>query len=583
MANPVGPLGSDGEVTPGKGWFRLRPDASGSYANGTWSTVASMRDSRLYFGSVVLRDGRVFVAGGELGSGIATIELYDPRTDVWTPVQGLGDDIADSTTTVLPDGRVLVLPILEVTGVIYEPTNRTWAVGGTKLQADINSEESVVQLPDGTFLVANVTAQPGAQKYVPWYDIWVGAGTVPVPLVDSHQEIGPGLLLYDGRALFLGATGNTAFYTRPPSNPLDAGTWQTGPIIPEGKVTDDSPAAVMPNGRVLFVASSGGFQPSNGIFELDPVSPPTISPAPTPWANFSGVPAYKHRMLILPTGQVAMANSNGQMALYNPAGGPDPAWKPSVTSVQDNNNGSYFLAGVQLNGLTEGAYFGDDAQMSTNYPIARLIAGGGVVRYAQTYDVNSNGVATGAGSTSFKVPRVPAGAYTLSVVANGIASNAFPLTVTATAAQCNDGVKNGGETDVDCSGPSCTKCLLGQTCQTALDCATGQGICWLGKCSKAYCTDHSKNGDETAVDCSGPNCPGCLLGQTCQVARDCAAGQGICWFGKCSKAYCTDHTKNGDETAVDCGGSTCARCAAGLACALNRDCQSNACRANLCQ
>jgi hypothetical protein len=46
------------------GWWRLRPDATGSYINGTWSALAPMHLTRLYYASAVLKDGRVFVAGG---------------------------------------------------------------------------------------------------------------------------------------------------------------------------------------------------------------------------------------------------------------------------------------------------------------------------------------------------------------------------------------------------------------------------------------------------------------------------------------------------------------------------------------
>src|SRR5438105_7209357 len=46
-------------------WFRLTPDANGSYVNGTWSSIASMGTPRLYFASNVLPDGRVFILGGE--------------------------------------------------------------------------------------------------------------------------------------------------------------------------------------------------------------------------------------------------------------------------------------------------------------------------------------------------------------------------------------------------------------------------------------------------------------------------------------------------------------------------------------
>ena len=48
---------------------RLTPDASGSYANGTWSSIAAMHNTRLYYSSQVLKDGRVYVAGGEYGTG----------------------------------------------------------------------------------------------------------------------------------------------------------------------------------------------------------------------------------------------------------------------------------------------------------------------------------------------------------------------------------------------------------------------------------------------------------------------------------------------------------------------------------
>ena len=48
----------------GNTWDRLTPDANGSYIAGTWSAMAPMYDTRLYFSSQVLMDGRVYVAGG---------------------------------------------------------------------------------------------------------------------------------------------------------------------------------------------------------------------------------------------------------------------------------------------------------------------------------------------------------------------------------------------------------------------------------------------------------------------------------------------------------------------------------------
>src|SRR5579883_3434727 len=45
---------------------------------------------------------------------------------------------------------------------------------------------------------------------------------------------------------------------------------------------------------------------------------------------------------------------------------------------------------------------------------------------------------------------------------------------------------------------------------------------------------------------------------------------------------CHDGVKDGDETDVDCGGSVCPACAAGLACLHGSDCQSTFCSNNRC-
>lgn len=58
------------------GWWKLTPDASGSYINGTWTQLASLPSgyAPLYFASAVLPDGRVLIEGGE----------YNGSSQVWT-------------------------------------------------------------------------------------------------------------------------------------------------------------------------------------------------------------------------------------------------------------------------------------------------------------------------------------------------------------------------------------------------------------------------------------------------------------------------------------------------------------------
>src|SRR4029077_17566330 len=63
-------------------WYRLRPDANGSYLNGTWQTLADSVHAPLYYASGVLRDGRVIMVGGEYDAGnpvwLSNAEMYDP-------------------------------------------------------------------------------------------------------------------------------------------------------------------------------------------------------------------------------------------------------------------------------------------------------------------------------------------------------------------------------------------------------------------------------------------------------------------------------------------------------------------------
>jgi len=76
----------------GQHWFKLAPDAHGSYVNGTWTTLAPMSFPRIYFTTNVLQDGRLWLLGGEytgpyFDANIAPSgEIYDPIKDTWSPI-----------------------------------------------------------------------------------------------------------------------------------------------------------------------------------------------------------------------------------------------------------------------------------------------------------------------------------------------------------------------------------------------------------------------------------------------------------------------------------------------------------------
>ena len=72
---------------------------------------------------------------------------------------------------------------------------------------------------------------------------------------------------------------------------------------------------------------------------------------------------------------------------------------------------------------------------------------------------------------------------------------------------CSDGILNGDETDVDCGGPDCPDCPSFNMCETYSDCISG--VCVGGICQPPACDDGVQNGGETGVDCGGPDCPPC--------------------------------------------------------------------------
>lgn len=423
-------------------WYKLKPDINGSYVNGTWSAMASMGLERLYTATNILQDGRVFVLGGEYSgpAGNATWinsgEVYNPQTNSWSSIPNFPrSEFGDDSSMLLPDGRVLCAYLSGPQTFIYNPTNNTWSNGPTKLDGDGSDEETWVKLPDGSILTYNIFSNPShAQRLNVNTMTWIDSGTVPVQLyTSSGAETGGAVLLPDGRAFFIGGTSNTALYT-PSAVPGGPGTWAAGPVIPGGYGANDAPCAMMPNGHVLIaVGTTPAFGPPTKIYEYDPTAPVGSSLTDvTPAApDLSGTDAYTTRMLMLPSGQVLFTNGARQLYVYTPVGNPQNAWRPAITNVAYNGNGKYTLTGTQINGISAGASYGDDAEMDTNYPIVKLTSATGKVYYARTYNWSSTGVATGNTplSTQFTLPAgTPFGTFTLTVIGSGIESPGVPFT-----------------------------------------------------------------------------------------------------------------------------------------------------------
>ncbi len=256
-------------------WWRLTPDEWGDYANGTWSPLAPMTDSRLYYASAVLADGRVFVAGGEYHNGIQDdwnrAEMYDPVANTWHLIATPGwTHIGDAPCCVLPDGHVLLGSIDDIRTAIYNPKTDTWTPTGNK--ADSSSEEGFTLLPDGTVLAAE-NSEPAERREVPDQRRHLGQRRADAAVPGGEQ------LLHRDRPLPAAAGRHRVPdrrqrpHRRLPPGPRSGHARLLGrrPRLP-GQLTrpplkaNDAPGCVLPNGHVLCVA---GTAPNNGGFAVE--------------------------------------------------------------------------------------------------------------------------------------------------------------------------------------------------------------------------------------------------------------------------------------------------------------------------
>jgi hypothetical protein len=446
-------------------WWKLTPDAKGSYIDGTWSQIASMPAGYepLYFASAVLPDGRMIVEGGEyIGPNAEWSNqgaIYNPVTNTWASVAPPPGwtNIGDAASNVLANGTFMLQqscqtcltnPDLSVADALLNAKTLTWKVIPATGKNDPNDEEGWTLEPNGQVLTVDTWAPGQTQLYNPGTQSWSFAGSTaadgtplnPWPVV----EIGPQVEMPGGNTFVVGAGTSTQEAPTPCTTDAptqtglynyQAGTWTAGPEIPaidnQQMDSTDGPGSVLPDGNVLFDVSACVYNTPTHFFVYN-ASSNTLTQIPDV-PNAPNDSSYYTRMLALPNGQVLFNDGSNDMEVYTAGGTPNSSWRPSITSLSSTSlapGSTYALSGKQLAGLDQGATYGDDVQDNTNFPLVRITnSATGTVTYARTSNWTSVSVAPGTrSSTQFTLPPgTPAGKSTLVVVANGIASS--PTTV----------------------------------------------------------------------------------------------------------------------------------------------------------
>jgi len=150
-------------------------------------------------------------------------------------------------------------------------------------------------------------------------------------------------------------------------------------------------------------------------------------------------------------------------------------------------------------------------------------------------------------------------------------------------AKCDDTIKNGDETDVDCGGTKCNKpCANGKTCGITTDCTSmfcADGVCCAEACDGA-CLSCNIAGSEGTCDvigkyaedpvygmgmsckqadgkiCSGGGVCALALGQPCQSPANCASLKCVDPAGGSAKV-CLKNTGDACTTNDECFNAMC--------------------------
>ena len=450
------------EAEPTRRWWKLTPDQFGSYLNGSWSQLADSHVARGAFASAVLADGRLVICGGEVSDASGSVtqdfnntcEIYDPVANTWTTFASptlpgstqVWNRIGDAPCALLPDGTLLLGSVDSGNVAKLDPVTLTWTAMTPRPIVGDSDEESWVLMQDITVVAPSCRKHQTTWIYHVASDVWKQSNNLTADVIGAGDEIGPGLLLYDGTAFFLGGNEHTAIYA------AGATPWSNGPDLPvqNGQKLGilDGPAALLVNGNILFGAGQaqkdefGNYSQPSWFFEYDGSAFFKTNDPPN-----SNCRTMDSRLLLLPDGSVMFCRQNdSSFYAYQSPATPQDSFRPVIQTCPTTLllGSTIQISGLQFNGLSQAVAYGDDSQTATNYPLVRIVnKRSNHVRYCRTFqhttvDINGNtipsmGVATGTAliTTNVEIPvNTEPGDSQLFVVANGIPSKPFDVTVT---------------------------------------------------------------------------------------------------------------------------------------------------------
>ncbi len=222
-------------------------------SNNAWSEGTPMHIGRSYHAAILLKNGKILVAGGRYyvpdgHESISSAEIYDYNSGSWTDTSSMLESREEYTATLLQNGKVLIAGGIseDVTGraeiytsaEIYDPETGQWSQTGSMINR--RYKHTATLLSSGKVLVTGgwyTDQNTGEQKNLASAEIYDPAVGTWIPVnatMNSERYMHTATLLQDGRVFVAGGWGNGGVSLPPTAEIYDPGDvlGATAPPVP---------------------------------------------------------------------------------------------------------------------------------------------------------------------------------------------------------------------------------------------------------------------------------------------------------------------------------------------------------------
>jgi hypothetical protein len=294
--------------------------AVGALAQGQVTPAGRLHTPRTRHTATLLADGRVLIIGGRAADGLSTLaacELFDPKTGTWSDAAPMHTGRSNHTATLLSDGRVLVTGgtaadaqahtarfVALASVELYEPRTNTWSEGAPLHEA--RNGHSATRLSDGRVLVVGGAREQrvhlgSVELYSPAQNAWAERRGLKVPRW-QHEAVrlsDDSVVVVGGRSSALtGAGGGGVSIAQVERYDSATGVWHD---VPEMSEPRQRTALVAADDEVIVF---GGQTSTSVTNYAERWHPGADGWAPLP--NHLSVPLAGHTATRLGTGEVVL-------------------------------------------------------------------------------------------------------------------------------------------------------------------------------------------------------------------------------------------------------------------------------------